>query len=42
MSRLKDQQVAAVIGGLTIVAGFCLYWYAQILDTLEMLEMAYG
>ncbi len=41
-SKSKDLQLAAVIGGVAIAAGFCLYWYVQIRDTLDMLEMAYG
>ena len=38
----RDLHMAAVVSSAVIIAGFAVYWYVQILDTLEMLELAYG
>ncbi len=41
-NKQKDLQVAALAASATIFAFFLVYWFVQIQDTLEMLELAYG
>ena len=37
-----DLVVAACIGSAAILLGCSWYWYGEILDTIELLRMAYG
>ena len=41
-SDSKDLQLAALISSGAIIVFFAVYWFVQIQDTLEMLELAYG
>ena len=38
----KDIQIAALLASGAIIVFFLAYWFVQIQDTLEMLELAYG
>jgi len=38
----KDLQVAAVAASGTIIVFFLVYWFVQIQDVREMLDLAYG
>ena len=41
-AQRRDLQMAALAASVTIVSFFLVYWFIQILDTLAMLELAYG
>ena len=41
-NRLNDTELAALLASGTIILGFLIYWFVQIQDVREMLELAYG
>ena len=41
-AELRDLQVASLLAAGSIIASFAVYWIVQIIDVLEMLELAYG
>ena len=38
----KDEELAAIVVGGSIVVFFAVYWFFQIQSVRELLEMAYG
>ena len=41
-SMMTDLVIAASISSGLILLGCAYYWYGEILDTIELLRMAYG
>jgi hypothetical protein len=40
--RMDDLELAALLAAAVVIVGFLGYWFVQIQDVREMLDLAYG
>jgi hypothetical protein len=41
-TRRRDLRVSAALASAVVIGAFLVYWFLQIQDVRELLEMAYG